>query len=139
MNEREEDILHDAGIRPTPNRILVLRALLEARRPLGLQELEEELPSVEKSSIFRVLATLMEQHLLHGVEDGRGITKYEFCRSDSLREDDDAHPHFYCTECRRIYCLHSESLPAVNLPEGFEAESVNYMIKGLCPDCSRRR
>jgi Fur family ferric uptake transcriptional regulator len=29
-------------------------------------------------------------------------------------------------------------IPLVPLPEGYEMTSVNYMIKGLCPDCARR-
>lgn len=91
---------------------------------------------MEKSSIFRVLNLLEEQHLLHGIEDGRGLTRYEVCRSDDHDEDDDTHPHFYCTECRRVFCIHSTHIPAVPLPEGFEASTVNYMIKGLCPSCS---
>ena len=139
MQKTAQQIFQDAGIRPTPNRILVMRALLGAARPMGLAELEDALPTMEKSSIFRVLNLLLEHHLLHGIEDGRGLTKYEICQSEGLHEDDDAHPHFYCNECRRVFCLHSEPLPRVELPGGFMAETVNYMIKGLCPDCSKKR
>ena len=139
MQKKADDILRQAGIRPTPNRILVMRELLAAARPLGLAELEEALPSVEKSSIFRVLNVLMEQHLLHGVEDGRGLTKYEVCQSEGHDDDDDTHPHFYCTACRRLFCIHSEQIPRVNLPAGYEQQTVNYMIKGTCPDCSARK
>jgi Fur family ferric uptake transcriptional regulator len=27
-------------------------------------------------------------------------------------------------------------VPAVQLPDGFRLESVNYVLKGLCPECS---
>jgi len=30
-------------------------------------------------------------------------------------------------------------VPLVAIPEGFRMESVNYMIKGLCPECARKR
>lgn len=138
MQKSAQQILQDAGIRPTPNRILVMRALLGSACPLGLAELEDALPTMEKSSIFRVLNLLLEHHLLHGIEDGRGLTKYEVCQSEGELEDEDAHPHFYCTECRRVFCIHSEQLPRIELPDGFRAETVNYMIKGLCPECSAK-
>lgn len=139
MQKTAQQIFQAAGIRPTPNRILVMRALLGAACPMGLAELEDALPTMEKSSIFRVLNLLLENHLLHGIEDGRGLTKYEVCQSEGEFEDDDTHPHFYCTECRRVFCIHTEQLPKVELPEGFKAETVNYMIKGLCPGCSGKK
>lgn len=133
-----QEILLRAGVKPTPNRILVMRVLLSAEGPLGLAELEEALPSIEKSSIFRVLSLFGNRHLLHVIEDGRGLAKYEVCHSDD-DIDDDMHPHFYCTECRKVFCIHSIGVPSVDLPDGFEAQSVNYMIKGLCPVCSAKK
>lgn len=56
MEEKSEIcILEKKGVKPTANRILVLRALLAAARPVSLPELEELLERMDKSSIFRVL------------------------------------------------------------------------------------
>ena len=56
MNHSEtEGVLVDRGIRPTPNRILVARALMDATHPVALAELETVLDTVERSTIFRVL------------------------------------------------------------------------------------
>ena len=49
---------------------------------------------------------------------------------------DDLHVHFYCTNCHRTYCLRNIHIPTVSLPQHFTAESINYVIKGLCDHCS---
>ena len=35
------------------------------------------------------------------------------------------------------YCFESERIPLVNIPEGFYPHAINYMIKGICPKCSK--
>ena len=135
MNEALH-ILETAGIRPTPNRLLVVRELAAADRPLAMTDIEESIATLDKSSVFRVLTLLLEHHLVHAVEDGRGIVKYELCRSHDCNGDDDLHVHFYCTACNRVYCFDHIPVPRVELPAGFRAESVNYMLKGICPQCA---
>ena len=51
MKERAEQALSQAGIQPTPNRILVVDALQHAQSPLSLADLEELLPTMELSLI----------------------------------------------------------------------------------------
>lgn len=131
--------LKEAGIRPTPNRVLVLRSLLKSDYPLSLTDLETSLDTLDKSSVFRVLTLLLEHGVVHGVEDGRGVTRYEICRGDHSRPDadDDLHAHFYCERCNKVYCFPQINTPRVNIPEGFTAHSVNFMIKGVCPRCRK--
>lgn len=131
--------MEDAGIRPTANRILVYRALLTAEAPQSLLELEASLRTLERSSILRVLTLLVDHKLIHVMEDGRGIAKYEICTTpDSPLQHSDLHPHFYCTRCLRTFCLQDIRIPAISLPSGFMARSANFMYKGLCPDCARQ-
>ena len=49
----------------------------------------------------------------------------------------DMHTHFYCEACHRTFCLKDISAPIVDLPEGFLTYSVNYIIKGICPECRK--
>lgn len=131
--------LADAGIKPTSNRILVFREIIRSDRPLSLMELDTRLETLDKSSIFRVLTLLFEHGLIHAVEDGRGIVRYEHCTSPHHHgeTDSDLHAHFYCEYCNKVFCLERIPAPEVELPEGFKVNSVNYMIKGICPDCTR--
>ncbi len=131
------EFLEKAGLAPTPNRILVVRELLAASAPLSLSELELRLDTLDKSSIFRVLNRLSDIGLVHAFEDGRGIAKFEICHCADHREDDDRHVHFYCTECRHTFCLSEVRIPEVNVPQDFDVTGVNFMLKGLCPNCKK--
>ena len=133
------DLLQHHGIKPTANRILIADALSAEGRPLSLTELETALGTVDKSNISRALALFRERHLVHVLEDGSDSVRYELCLSRPDGEDDDTHVHFYCEKCRRTFCLGEIAIPPVPLPEGYAAESVNYMIKGLCPRCGGYR
>ena len=138
MSLNPVDILHEAGIRPTANRLLVLRSLLNARSPMSLVEIETELETVDRSSILRVLSLFMEQDLLHKIEDGRGIEKYEICHHTGRHHEgsfDDMHPHFYCERCNHVYCFDQLSIPGLTLPAEFQVRAINFMLKGICPKC----
>ena len=137
----QTEILNARGIRPTPVRILVLRALQEKDCAVSLMTLEAELKTVDRSSIFRTLNLFLEQHLVHQVEDGSGQTKFalceEHCRCGATHEHSlsDFHVHFFCEKCQRTLCLHDVAVPEVILPPGFSLSSANFVLKGLCADC----
>lgn len=133
-----EKILQDHGIKPTANRLLVLRALSEFHRPVTMAELEDSIDSIDKSGIFRTLALFKEHHLLHQIEDGCEGIRYELCHAKG-ETDDDRHVHFHCEICHRTFCLENLPIPQVDYPAGYDVESVNYMAKGVCPACARKR
>ena len=136
--EEIEKILADAGIGATPNRLLVLRAIACARRPVSLMDLDTRLETLDKSSISRVLNLLERESNIHVMQDGRGIAKYELCHGhDHCHSEEDMHIHFYCTKCRETFCFEDIAVPPVKVPEGFRIDSVNYMLMGVCPDCAR--
>ncbi len=127
--------LESKGIRATSIRILVLDALMRASGTMSLADLEAELGTVDKSSIFRTLEVFDRHHLVHSIDDGSGSVKFEVCEGKDDCTIADMHTHFYCEKCHKTFCLKDISAPLVDLPEGFSAHSVNYIIKGICPDC----
>lgn len=134
-----ETLLTSHGVRPTANRIAVCRALAVAEAPLSLAELETLLETIDRSGIFRTLGTFREHHMVHVIEDGSVSVKYELCHGHEHADsdtDDDTHAHFYCVKCGRTICLEHLAVPPVCLPEGYKAFSANFLIKGLCPQCS---
>lgn len=140
MNTQEViDILESKGVKPTANRIIVLKALHEAHRPMPLKTLEEKLLSMDKSSIFRVLSLFLEHAVVHSFEDGRGLLNYELCEHRGPCRHDDYHVHFYCESCQRSFCIEDIDLQTVNLPEGFTADSVSFVVKGTCPECNAKK
>lgn len=131
-----ELLLVKHGVRPTANRIAMCRALAEAQSPLSQIDLESLLMTIDRSVISRTIGVFRDRHLVHVIEDGSATVKYELCHSHHHSDtDDDTHAHFYCVRCGHTTCLEQLAVPAVNLPEGYEAQSANFLIKGLCPNC----
>lgn len=139
MKELAEELLVNAGVKVTPNRLLVADALINASRPLSLIELETELETLERSSVLRVLSVLLERGVLHTMEDGKGISKYELHKGSGECSINDMHIHFYCEMCERTYCLEDNPIPDINIPGDFEILSANFMFKGICPSCKSNR
>lgn len=137
MNEAQLIILmQQHGIRPTANRIIVAKALAEEGRPLTMTELEDHIGSIDKSGIFRTLTLFKEQHLVHVLEDGEGV-RYELCHSHDHSVDNDMHLHFHCERCGQTICLEDLPIPEVQLPDGYEMQSANFVLKGICPKCRK--
>lgn len=134
--ENDSIILERKGVRPTANRILILRTMLAADHPVSLPELEDIMETMDKSSIFRVLNVFVKHHVAHEIEDGSGVMKYEICSGRDKCTLDDMHIHFYCEVCHRTFCFKTIHVPGIDLPRGFTVNSINYMAKGVCPECS---
>ncbi|MDR0185199.1 transcriptional repressor [Prevotella brunnea] len=134
-----EELLTRHGIKPTANRMIIAEALAMENYPLSMKELEVKLQTIDKSSIFRCLVLFRKHHLVHQVEDGNDIVRYELCMSENHLRDEDLHVHFYCEHCRHTYCLSEISVPQLQLPNGFEQTGVNFMVKGYCPKCSKKQ
>ena len=110
-------------IKPTATRLLIVR----------------EMPTIDKSTISRTLSLFLLHRLIHAIDDGSGALKYAVCADDCDCTVQDEHTHFYCEQCHRTFCLKQLSVPVVPLPDGFRLNSVNYVLKGLCPECERKK
>lgn len=132
-----EQLTH-RGIRPTAIRLLILRQMTRGDETVSLPDLERLLPTVDKSTISRTLSVFLLHKLIHAVDDGSGSLKYAPCADDCDCSVEDEHTHFCCEHCHRTFCLKQIAVPVVPLPEGFTLSSVNYVLKGLCPECSEQ-
>lgn len=131
--------LEARNIKPTAVRLLIFRTMAQQHQAFSLSSLEEALDTVDKSTLSRTI-TLFHNHLLiHSIDDGSGSMKYSVCNPDCQCSIKDLHVHFNCTECKQTFCLESISIPKVQLPNGFVLESVNFVMKGLCNNCSSNK
>ena len=136
---RNNDIerrIEEHGVRPSPVRVLVLRALESAGSPMTVQEIETVLQTVDRSSITRAMAVFQDAGLVHSISDGTAAVKYEICRASHERDHSDEHVHFHCELCGRTICMPDISVPKVQLPEGFVSKKSNFVITGICADCN---
>ena len=131
-------LLEEHAIKPTANRIVVLKELVKALHPVTLSDLETRILTIDKSNIFRALTVFREHHLVHIIEGGGEGTHYELCHSHDHDHDEDLHPHFYCERCQQTFCLDYTEIPHIPLPRGFRPTSANLMIKGICPECQSK-
>ncbi|MBQ3634268.1 MAG: transcriptional repressor [Bacteroidales bacterium] len=131
--------LTKAGVRVTAVRLLIWRTLTEEEgSTFCLQDIEDRLSTVDKSTIFRTIVTFQEAGLLHETDDGSGKQKYCVCHCHDGAHHV-GHVHVTCRVCHKTYCLRDVEIPAVVLPVDFVVEETEYVVKGVCPDCKRRR
>ena len=135
--EQLEKILAERNIKPTANRLLVLQAMLGFKSAFSLGDMEQELETIDKSTLSRVIRLFHENLLIHSIDDGSGSVKYSVCRSDCTCSVGDLHVHFYCDKCKHTYCIESVAIPDLLLPAVFRVDGVNFVLKGLCGDYSK--
>ena len=133
-----QEYLENKGIKPTVNRVLVMKAITKSHNTFALRDIEDEIDTLDKSSVFRVLRLFAENHLVHEIDDGTGSAKYELCRSNHEDRCNDSHVHFYCEKCHTTICLHSIPTPDIKLPAGFTSNNINYVVKGICASCNSK-
>ncbi|MBO4597982.1 MAG: transcriptional repressor [Bacteroidaceae bacterium] len=133
-----EHILEDAGIRVTAVRLLVLKAIYtQMNGAFSLHDIVGVLPTVDNSTAFRALSLFAEKSLLHPIDDGSGMQKYCLCRCAD-HEHCRGHVHITCTMCHQTICMTDVPIPSVPIPDGYEIHESEYVIKGLCPKCSKK-
>ena len=131
-----EHRLQQAGIRPTALRLLVWREILaQFNDTFSLADMEEALPTVDRSTLFRTLTLFTDSHLLHEIDDGSGAQKYCVCHCDDTHHHE-GHVHLTCRVCHRTYCLQNVKIPSVPIPAGFRLEEAEYVVKGVCSHCA---
>ena len=126
-------------IKPTAMRLLILRTMMRGNEAVSMADIERYLPTVDKSTISRTLSLFLFHRLIHCIDDGSGSVKYAVCDDDCDCSVEDEHTHFYCEECHRTFCLNHIHVPVVTLPDGFSLNSINYVLKGLCPECADKQ
>ncbi len=135
----DEQSLHNAGVRITAVRLLIWKQLRHGFEGVfSLSDLEEAMPTIDRSTLFRTLTLLSDAHLLHSVDDGSGSQKYCLCHHDDTRNCR-GHVHITCKTCHKTYCLTNITIPQIPIPEGFEIEESEYIVKGICPSCLRKK
>jgi len=133
-----EQSLDNAGVRVTAVRLLIWKTIRNGfHDAFSLADLETVLPTVDRSTLFRNLSVLTEAHLLHEIDDGSGSQKYCVCHLDDTRHCQ-GHIHLTCRICHRTFCMTNVKIPPVPLPEGFVQEETEYVVKGICKECSAR-
>ena len=89
----------------------------------------ENHPHISKATVYRNLHLLSEMGEIKKVCVSEGADRYD------LRTDE--HYHMRCRKCGRIFDAPDAAARVAlsGATDGFEVESVNVELIGLCPDC----
>ncbi len=122
--------LADAGLRPTPQRELVYRLILEKRNHPTADELfarvKAQMPTMSLATVYNCLETLVQCGLVRQVNFERAPTRY----CPNLHE----HAHFHDETTGEV---HDIEVPAdliarlrALLPAGYDASAVELSFRG---------
>ncbi len=134
MTEELTTALRGRGMRATPQRIVLHRALRELDRHVTADELldavADRLPNVSLPTIYATLDLLEELGMVRRVQRA-GTTLFD-PRTES-------HHHLICTSCGSIEDLDSAldtaSLERAAKRHGFEHERIEAVVHGRCASC----
>ncbi|WP_101450798.1 Fur family transcriptional regulator [Aquimarina sp. MAR_2010_214] len=132
-----ESFLESKKVRPTAMRLLVYKYMTQSNVAKTLGDIENAFAKADRTTLYRTLKTFEEKGIVHQVDDGTGTIKYALCEAGCNCDiDRDLHLHFHCSNCRETICLTEHKIPQINLPDGYVAEDMNLVVKGMCEHCS---
>jgi Fur family peroxide stress response transcriptional regulator len=128
--------LAEQGYRLTPQRLAVVRALVDARNHPSAEDLfarvRETCPTTSLATVYKTLDTLKGIGEVLELEFRDGSNRYDGVRPG-------AHPHLMCTRCGRIEDLDLEGLGAlaaqVAQSTGYQIRSHRVDFYGICLKC----
>ena len=120
--------------RKTQQRQAIREALQEADRPLSPQEIHEgagrSVEGLGIATVYRNVKAMVEEGYLRAVELPGAPSRYELAGKEH-------HHHFHCRRCDRVFEVEECPGSLRDLaPEGFEPESHEIILYGLCPECA---
>lgn len=132
-----ETLFASKDIRITAMRLLIYKFLVQKETAVTLSDIENAFEKADRTTLYRTIKTFEEKAIVHQIDDGTGISKYALCEIGCNCEiEQDLHLHFHCSNCSETFCLTAHKIPHINLPEGYFAEDVNLVVKGICEKCS---
>jgi Fur family transcriptional regulator, ferric uptake regulator len=139
MTAASERLLRSFQMRSTPVRQEILQLFLQKEYALSHGDIEKEISnSLDRVTVYRTLKTFLDKGLIHKVLDDEGSLKYALCtEACSNAQHHHDHVHFKCTTCGQTNCLDID-LPGVRLPKGYQIDTVNVLIQGICDRCGSK-
>ena len=134
---KPQEVLHDHDLKRTACREGILSAMLESGHALSENEIKDELSgNFDRTTFYRSFKTLLEKRIIHKIVVDNQVVKYALDNSVTHKNK---HAHFYCKKCDNVICLDTVPVQEPEIPEGFEANETEVIIKGLCSACKKSK
>jgi Fur family ferric uptake transcriptional regulator len=129
-------LLRNRGLRVTPQRIVILSAILDAHDHFAAEDIHSAIaddnPGINLSTVYRTLETFEQQHLVRRTDLGLGRIVYHWTGGQS-------HHHLVCHNCGTIIQVDDDVLqPLLDVfadRYGFHANLQHQSIFGHCRNC----
>lgn len=131
------EYLHDRGLKYTPERQMLLQAVLDNSDHFEAEQLLINLRQagkrVAKATIYRTLPLLVNCGIVKQVQFGDKLTRYEHAFGQN------PHDHMVCRRCHKIIEFSSDDIVRLRTVLAsryrFHALSHRFQISGICWDC----
>lgn len=131
-----EGVLHKAGHRVTPQRVLILDAVCAGGGHTTLKQVCNRVrhmdATIDQSSVYRTLKLFVDLGLVVSAETPAGETFYEIPKPKP-------HHHLICRICGREEEIGPEALQGtiafVREHYGFAVDVEHLVLTGVCKDC----
>ncbi|MCM1355673.1 MAG: transcriptional repressor [Staphylococcus sp.] len=129
------DILSEGGVKPSAQRMMILRYLMENRIHPTVDEIFKALqpanPTLSRTTVYNTLRLLTAAGIIRCIGTGNN----EGARWDYSTYD---HSHFLCISCGHVadvaFSIRPDDFPT--RPEGYDINTADVIFKGLCPHCA---
>ncbi len=130
------DVLSEAGVRATRQRVRVLTELMGERDDVTAQELHDRLRSggekLGLATVYRTLGRLAEAGVIDSLSHHPGELCYRWCGQGH-------HHHLVCSSCHRVVeladCELDPWLERISRAHGFVTTGHRLEVSGLCAAC----
>jgi len=132
---RAVEVLYNHNLKRTSCREGIIDVVMAANQALSENEIRERLNgNYDRTTFYRSFKTLEENKIIHKIVVDNQLVKYALDNSITRKEE---HVHFYCNECNTVQCLESTPVREFNLPQGYEQDEIEVIIKGRCSKCKK--
>jgi len=125
-------ILEEKGVRPSFQRISILKYIMEQRNHPSVDEIYKalviQIPTLSKTTVYNTLNQLTEKGIVTALTIDDIEVKYDYIEVP--------HAHFLCMNCGRIYDLELDTeIYGIKFTDGHKVNDIQINFKGICKDC----
>ena len=121
----------------TKQREVVLQVIRDADQHLTANEVftsaKDLLPSISFATVYNSLRYLKEAGHISEIQFGNGASRF-----DRMTQ---RHDHALCTRCGKLVDIEMDLPPELvkqaERESKFKSESVEFTLRGICPDCAK--
>jgi Fur family transcriptional regulator, ferric uptake regulator len=129
--------LKEKGLKLTPQRLLIADIIHDARGHITageiIERVQEQMPGVNKTTVYRTLDILEEAGCVYKTEQGNEFIYHH--------DHEGHHHHLTCTKCGKTINMDEDVFALVQKSVlkkyGFQADFRHLIVNGLCNDCKK--